>query len=118
MQENPAARGFAEPKITRRPRLSTDLSRGEGRRDSHACEPTWSADAGSLVMAPVSNEQRLAIWADIESALRQDADVERRLKHERPGGFQPLQPMHVPRDQEGNGNYGPRGRHLPTANEA
>lgn len=61
--------GSQNQKVTRRPRLSTDLSRGEGRRDSHACEPTWSADAGSLVMAPVSNEQRLAIWADIESAL-------------------------------------------------
>jgi len=79
---------------------------------------TWNADQGSLVMAPVSHEQRLATWDAVEHALRQDADVERRLKHERAGGFQPLQPMPVPRDEQGNVNYGPLGSHLPAGNEA
>lgn len=78
----------------------------------------WNADQQSLVFPPVSREQRLATWDAVEAALRQDADVERRLRHERAGGFQPLQPMPVPRDEEGNVNYGPLGSRLPSANEA
>jgi len=79
---------------------------------------TWNADQSSVVMAPVDREQRLATWDAVEAALRQDADIERRLRHEPTGGFQPLQPMPVPRDEEGNVNYGPLGSHLPSGNEA
>lgn len=78
----------------------------------------WNADQGSLVFPPISREQRLPTWDAVETALRQDADVERRLRHERAGGFQPLQPMPVPRDEEGSVNYGPLGSHLPSGNEA
>ncbi|MBA3382029.1 MAG: hypothetical protein H0T97_09240 [Actinobacteria bacterium] len=45
----------------------------------------WNADQGSLVFPPVSREQRLATWDAVETALRQDAKVERRLRHERGG---------------------------------
>lgn len=66
----------------------------------------WNGDAGSLVMAPVSREQRLARWEAVEAALRQDADVERRLKHEPAGSFEPLAHMPVPeRDEEGRARY-------------
>lgn len=69
---------------------------------------SWNGDPGSLVMAPVSREQGLAIWADVEKAARQDLDLERRLKHERAGGFQPLQPMPVPsRGEDGRAQYDP-----------
>lgn len=68
----------------------------------------WDAQSGSIVMAPVDETQRLAVWDNVEQALRQDADRTRRMKRDVRSGFRPLQPMPVPaRDEDGRAVYGP-----------